>query len=166
MQPDTDPLTPHTDSAGVTFPPPALYFWTLVISGAISAIYPLPLPLPGIKPIMTMHFGVVLMLASVVLFSSAVGTFKRHDTPLPPWTSTRTLVHSGPYRFSRNPIYLAFTLFVLGFAGLIDSLWVAAAILPVVWIMSTQVIAKEERYLAQKFGSAYTAYTQRVRRWL
>jgi protein-S-isoprenylcysteine O-methyltransferase Ste14 len=74
-------------------------------------------------------------------------------------------VRTGPYRFSRNPIYLAFTLLQLGIAIWVNSLWILATLMASVALMHI-VIAREERYLERKFGAEYVAYKSSVRRWL
>ena len=76
------------------------------------------------------------------------------------------LVRSGPYRFSRNPIYVAFTLLQIGFAVWLDSAWILAMLAPVLLVMSYGVIAREERYLEARFGEEYRSYARSVRRWL
>lgn len=79
---------------------------------------------------------------------------------------TTAIVHAGPYRFSRNPIYLAFSLFQLGLALWINSLWMLIALFASIAVMSFVVIPREERYLASRFPSEYAAYKSAVRRWL
>jgi protein-S-isoprenylcysteine O-methyltransferase Ste14 len=75
-------------------------------------------------------------------------------------------VRSGPYRFSRNPIYLAFSLLQLGLALLINSLTMVMTLALAVAVMALVVIPREERYLAQRFPSEYSAYKASTRRWL
>jgi protein-S-isoprenylcysteine O-methyltransferase Ste14 len=76
------------------------------------------------------------------------------------------IVRTGPYRFSRNPIYLAFSLFQLGIAIWINSLWLLATLVGAVALIHSIVIRREEQYLEQRFGAEYLDYKASVRRWL
>jgi protein-S-isoprenylcysteine O-methyltransferase Ste14 len=75
-------------------------------------------------------------------------------------------VRSGPFRFSRNPIYLAFTLLQLGLAAWVNSLGLLLTLLPALALMMRVVIPREERYLEARFPTEYLAYKRAVRRWL
>jgi len=110
--------------------------------------------------------GVVLMLLAGVLFTSAVRTFRKAGTPVPGNRPTTAMVRTGPYGFSRNPVYLAFTLFQAGLAASINSVGVLLALLPALALMGLVVIPREERYLEARFPSEYPAYRREVRRWL
>jgi protein-S-isoprenylcysteine O-methyltransferase Ste14 len=79
---------------------------------------------------------------------------------------TAALVTEGPFRYSRNPIYVALTLLYLGVALLINALWILLLVVPAVLVLRYGVIAREEAYLAWKFGDTYRQYTAQVRRWL
>ena len=76
------------------------------------------------------------------------------------------LATDGPYRLSRNPIYLALTLFYLGIGVAAGSLWVLVLVAPALLVMHLGVIRREERYLERTFGAAYLDYARRVRRWI
>ena len=76
------------------------------------------------------------------------------------------VVSTGPYRFSRNPIYLAFSLFQLGLSVWVNSLGLLIALIPAVVLMALVVIPREERYLEARFPSEYSSYRAAVRRWL
>ncbi len=90
----------------------------------------------------------------------------RAGTNVNPYKPTSGLVVNGPFRFTRNPIYLAFTLLYGGIAALVNALW-AILLLPILLvIMRCGVIEREERYLEQKFGQEYLRYKERVRRWI
>jgi protein-S-isoprenylcysteine O-methyltransferase Ste14 len=75
-------------------------------------------------------------------------------------------VRTGPFRYSRNPIYLAFSLLHLGIAIWLNSLWLLATLVVAVALMDFVVIRKEERYLERRFGAEYLDYKASVRRWL
>jgi protein-S-isoprenylcysteine O-methyltransferase Ste14 len=78
---------------------------------------------------------------------------------------TTALVTVGPFRYSRNPIYMALTLLDVGVALLINALWILLLVIPAVLVLRYGVIAREEAYLTRKFGDAYRQYTTQVRRW-
>jgi protein-S-isoprenylcysteine O-methyltransferase Ste14 len=110
--------------------------------------------------------GVVVVLAAGALFVAAVRTFRKAGTPVPGDRPTTAIVRAGPYRFSRNPIYLAFTLFQVGLALWVNSLGVLLMTLPALALMGLVVIPREERYLEARFPAEYPPYRREVRRWL
>ena len=110
--------------------------------------------------------GASLVVIAVALFVSAVAKFRAAGTPVPARQSTTAIVRSGPYRFSRNPIYLAFSVFQLGIAVWVNSLWLLATLVVAFGLMHYVVIPKEEQYLERRFGSEYLEYKASVRRWL
>jgi protein-S-isoprenylcysteine O-methyltransferase Ste14 len=107
---------------------------------------------------------VVLLATGLFLF--AVRTLRAAGTPVPGNRPTTAIVRAGPYRFSRNPIYLAFSLLQLGIALWVNGLWLVLTLLASVGLMSLVVIPREERYLAARFPSEYPLYKASVRRWL
>ena len=96
---------------------------------------------------------------------AAWGLFERVGTRVEPWRASTGIVESGPFRWTRNPMYLGMALNYAGLAIALDGP-IALILLPVLLaIIQTQVIAREERYLEGKFGQAYLDYKARVRRW-
>lgn len=110
--------------------------------------------------------GVILTIAAIALFVLAARTFRIAGTPIPGNRPTTAIVRTGPYRFSRNPIYLAFSLLQLGLAFWINSLGLLITLIPALALMSLVVIPREERYLEERFPSEYVRYKASVRRWL
>jgi len=92
--------------------------------------------------------------------------FRRAGTTPNPTKPTTALVLRGPYRFTRNPMYLGFAALYLGVTLLVNSLWPLLLFPAVVGLVQGRVIAREEAYLEAKFGNEYRAYKMRVRRWL
>ena len=90
----------------------------------------------------------------------------RAGTNVPPNKPTVTIVTGGPFRFTRNPLYLGGTLVYLGFAMVLGSVWLLWLFVPMVLVLRWGIIHREERYLEAKFGEVYLAYKARVRRWL
>jgi protein-S-isoprenylcysteine O-methyltransferase Ste14 len=110
--------------------------------------------------------GVLFVLVAGALFIWCLRTLKNADTPVPGNRPTTAMVRTGPYGFSRNPIYLAFTLFQIGVAALINSVGILLMLLPALALMAWVVIPREERYLEARFPSEYLPYKRAVRRWL
>jgi protein-S-isoprenylcysteine O-methyltransferase Ste14 len=158
-------MAPETDSAGVRIFPPAVYLGGLVIGYALNWLWPVPI-LPGDADPIVRIVGGALALAGIALMLLAVAAFRRAGTSPNPTVATSALTFDGPYRFTRNPMYLGMALLLAGLAGIGNALWPLLAVVPVVAIIQTQVIAREERYLETKFGETYRAYRARVRRWL
>jgi protein-S-isoprenylcysteine O-methyltransferase Ste14 len=119
-----------------------------------------------IPPSLSAPLGVMVVLVASALFICAVRTLRRAGTPVPGNRPTTTLVRRGPFRFSRNPIYLAFTLLQVGLAAGVNSLGLLLALLPALALMTRVVIPREERYLEARFPTEYLAYKRTVRRWL
>jgi protein-S-isoprenylcysteine O-methyltransferase Ste14 len=114
----------------------------------------------------TVGSGWLLVIAFLVWTGWALVTIARHRSALLPGGATRTVIDTGPFARSRNPLYLGLLAGAAGAALLAGSLWALIA-LPVEWaLLRWGAVVPEERYLAAKFGAAYTEYTGRVRRWL
>ena len=109
--------------------------------------------------------GIVFVLA-LALFAWAIATMTRAGSNVPTNLPTITIVETGPYRFTRNPIYLGMFLGLVGLAIAFDNLWLLAMLVPFTLAIRYGVVAREEAYLERKFGDAYRQYRARVRRWL
>jgi protein-S-isoprenylcysteine O-methyltransferase Ste14 len=154
-----------SQSSGVRIFPPGVYLGGLIVGYAVEWLWPLPIA-PGRLAVAVRTVGLVVLIVGLVLVAAAAMRFRRAGTPLNPTEPTVALVLDGPYQFTRNPIYLGFALVLGGLALLGNALWPLIAIVPVTWVIQTQVIAREEAYLATKFGNDYRAFRSRVRRWL
>jgi len=152
---------PH-DAAGESLPPPLVYLVGLVLGVPMGWILPLPFPTGPIGPVI----AVSLMAVGILLLATAARTFSRSGTALDPRHPTSKIVQSGPYAFSRNPIYLAFAFVYLGLALVLSSVWAMVFLLPVLIFIDRNQIPREEAYLERKFGEDYRSYKSRVRRWL
>lgn len=150
------------DTAGVLARPPLLYLGSILIGSALELVRPLPFAPPSLEATL----GGPLVVAALVLFAFSVREFRAAGTPLPTNRPSRAIVRSGPYRLSRNPIYVAFSLLHLGIAIWANGAWLLATLAVTLLVMSYGVIAREERYLARRFGEEYLAYKASVRRWL
>ena len=110
--------------------------------------------------------GGTLMGLAVMIARQGFREMQHAQTNVSPMLPATTLVVDGPFRFSRNPLYLSMALFYSGVAILANALW-AMLLLPIVLlVMRVGVIEREERYLERKFGEQYLSYKSRVRRWI
>ena len=159
-------MTNSRDIAGVVAKPPLIYGGALLVGGVIGRLLP-ALAWPSDWPTEgALVAGLLLLAIGILLLAAGVMQFRRHGTPVPTDQPTTALVTTGVYGFSRNPLYLALTAIYLGIGLLLPSLPVLVLILPVLVVMRYGVIAREERYLENKFGESYRAYKARVRRWI
>ncbi len=142
--------------------PPILYGCSIAFGCALQWLQ----PVPAFPTTMQVPVGLPLVVGAGVLFAFSVREFSRADTPVRSVRLTTRIVSTGPYRFSRNPIYLAFTMLHLGLAVWVNSGWFLGTLVVSLVVMSFGVIAREERYLERRFGEAYTNYKAAVRRWL
>jgi protein-S-isoprenylcysteine O-methyltransferase Ste14 len=150
------------DRADIILLPPLIYLGGLVIGFIIESWVPTSL---GDRRMLS-ALGVVGLVAGGLLGAWGDLSMKRAGTSPFPWKPTKAIVDAGPYRFTRNPLYVAQALMHAGIAALGDSAWALAALVPVLVVVRYGVIKPEEEYLTRKFGDAYVAYTRRVRRWL
>ena len=142
--------------------PPLVYLISLVTGALIQLATPLPF-LPGT---LAVPLGASLVVVAIALLSYSVAKFLAAGTPVPARKPTTVIVRTGPYRFSRNPIYLAFSLLQLGIAIWVNSLWLLATLVGAVALIHYVVILREEQYLERRFGAQYLDYKASVRRWL
>jgi protein-S-isoprenylcysteine O-methyltransferase Ste14 len=110
--------------------------------------------------------GIVFIIAGVALAVSGAGLFRRHNTGVVPFSPATRLVTEGPYRFTRNPMYLGMVLLLIGAATMFGTLspWLVIPIFA--WWIDRRFIAQEEVMLAEVFGEDYLRFKQRVRRWI
>lgn len=153
------------DIPGVIAPPPLIFLGFLIAGIALEylAVRTQGLDMPG-----SLRWTVValFLLAGGGLIAAALGRFKAAGTPAPPWQPTTAFVVQGVYRWTRNPMYLGMTLAYLGLtvaANAPVALWL---FIPLIMTIHYGVIAREERYMADKFGVPYVNYAHNVPRWL
>ena len=142
--------------------PPPLFFAVGIFGGwGLDRLVPLGTIPTSWKPV-----GLGLFFTGLLLCMVALATMVGHRTSAVPHQPARTLVTSGLFRFSRNPIYLGFVFASLGIGIAAPNLWILLLLPLVIWVFTVQVIGKEERYLRERFGEAYERYCREVRRWL
>lgn len=150
------------DSPGVRLPPPVIYVAAFAVGLALQARFPLPfLPRSAALGL----GGVIAAVGALFIVTSIPAMLRGHGT-LNTAGPSAALVLSGPYRFSRNPMYLGLALLFIGVAVLFAVVWALLLVIPLVLYTQVRVIVPEERYLERTFGDRYRAYSSRVRRWL
>lgn len=152
---------PHV--AEIIAPPMVLYLASLALAFGINAILPQPISISS--PTLRIA-GVIIFLASGAFARWAFVTMKKHGTSANPRKQSETLTTEGPFKLSRNPIYVAMTGLYFGFSLLLNSLWPILFLAPLLAAMHWGVVLREELYLTQRFGEAYLAYKSKTRRWL
>ena len=150
---------------GVRFPPPILFVLGIGVAWLVGRVVPLPLVPDIFRPVSLVAGYVAMVLASATI-TWAMLTFRRADTGIYPNQPATCIVARGPYRFSRNPMYVGLTVLNLGIALVANTMWMIAALPIVLWILTVLVIRREEAYLSSAFGESYAEYRQSVRRWL
>jgi protein-S-isoprenylcysteine O-methyltransferase Ste14 len=141
--------------------PPIIFLCAILLGIALNWAWRLHF-LPGHVGLL----GPLITLCAVLLFLLSYREFRAAGTSVRGSERTSTIVRTGPYRFSRNPIYLAFILFVLGLSVWLNNLWLLVTLVPAVGIIAMVVIPREERFLERNFNDQYSSYKARVRRWL
>jgi protein-S-isoprenylcysteine O-methyltransferase Ste14 len=150
---------------GVRLPPPLLFVGGFAAGLGLHALVPLPL-VPGDLPSLRAWPGWLAVALGLLVLGWALSTFYAERTAVFPHRPAATLVTSGPYRFSRNPMYVGLGLVYGGVALWLNALWPVLLLPAVYGLLWRLVVRREERYLAGAFGEAYAAYRRRVRRWL
>lgn len=111
--------------------------------------------------------GGAIIIASIYLLGfKAVKTMRQSGQSENPYKKTTEIIETGPFKFTRNPMYLQMVLVCIGFAVLLSSLWIFALTPICAMFLHFLVILPEERYLERKFGNTYLDYKRRVRRWI
>ena len=146
----------------VRFPPPVIYICGVLLAVVAETLWPTNDP-PSVVRILA---ALLMAILFILLDGAATRLFRRNDTPMLPWQASRKLVTDGPYRFTRNPMYLGMACLYIGIMFAFGLLWGLLWLPLVVLAVDRLVIAREEPYLEQTFGEEYRGYKARVRRWL
>jgi protein-S-isoprenylcysteine O-methyltransferase Ste14 len=155
-------MSAPADRPGVVVLPPLLYFGALLFGAALELLRPLDLPVPAAVRWVAAFVG----LAALVLAVRARATFQRAGTNVNPMQPATALVEGGPFRFTRNPMYVSMTTFYLAITVATRVAWFLVLLAPVLAVMHWGVVLREERYLSGKFGAPYDEYRRRVRRYV
>jgi protein-S-isoprenylcysteine O-methyltransferase Ste14 len=143
--------------ARVRLPPP-LCFLAAAVIGAF---------LPGLRlrAVGSVVGGAVLIVLGLALGAWAIGWFRRTGQDPKPWMPSPELIERGPYRFSRNPMYVGMTLITIGIGGVLARGWIAVLAPLALLAVHRTAVLPEEAYLSEQFGEPYRAYLRRVRRY-
>ena len=155
-------MSNEQDKAGVVAPPPFLYLGALL--AALALHWTLPLQIADTAPIRWLG-------AAVAMLSIAFGVWARRTmvaagTNVDPRRPSTAIVTSGPFRLTRNPLYVALALLFIGLTLVGNTWWGIIALVPLLFVMHQGVVLREERYLEAKFGDEYRAYKAHVARYL
>jgi protein-S-isoprenylcysteine O-methyltransferase Ste14 len=153
------------DSARVKIPPPLVFLGTLLIGLALGPLLGDP-RVPILSHDLQNLLGWLGIVLGAAIALSANGLFRRSNTEVRPWKSASALVTDGVYRWTRNPMYLGMALLYAGIALVVDNLIALLLLIPLVFVIQREVIAREEAYLETRFGERYRAYRDSVRRWI
>jgi protein-S-isoprenylcysteine O-methyltransferase Ste14 len=159
---EPEAAAPKTDTSGIRVLPPLYYIAAFLVGVAFELIFPTSWPPVGIRISVT----VLAVGAWLALDGAAMVFFRRAGTSMVPMNPSTALVTSGPYRITRNPMYLGMCSLYVAFAFAFGVIWALAFLPAVIVVVDRFVIAREEPYLERKFGQAYRDYKARVRRWL
>ena len=146
--------------ARVRLPPPLVFLAAIVLGWLI----------PGLR-LHGQHgariaIGALLLLGGLALGFAAVGLFKKTGQDARPWTPSPELIIQGPYKHTRNPMYVGMVLLTLGVSSLAGHGWIALLAFVALAVVHRTAVLPEERYLTAKFGEQYTKYTRSVRRYV
>ena len=153
------------DYADVVVKPPILFAGAVLLGCLLTWIVPLG-PGLGAGNVRALAAGGALALVGFALGALSVREFRRAGTSVVPGEPSTVLLDNGPYRFTRNPIYIAFVILYVGLAIMLTSAWMLVLLIPVLIVLQRGVVEREEAYLQSKFGEAYRKYQTRVPRWL
>lgn len=153
------------DHAEVAIKPPLLFLGALALGSLVTLFVPIG---PGLAQPngLGLLVGIIFVALGLTLTIFSAHAFHRAGTNVVPGQSATALVTTGPYKVTRNPIYIGFVLVYFGFALVLTSLWILILLAPVLMILQRGVVLPEEAYLEHKFGDAYRRYQARVPRWL
>lgn len=154
--------------AGVHFPPPLIYVSGLVAGWLLGRGWPWPIThaAGSSASIIRSALAVVLAIGYLAIFLAAWSAFRRARTTLIPNRPATAFVSSGPYRWTRNPMYVSLALLYLAVALWMNSWWAVLLLVAVLFVIQSAVIRREERYLSAAFSDEYAEYRARTRRWI
>ena len=154
------------DAAAVRIFPPAVPVITILLGVVLDLAWPLAIELRIPAPLRYWIGGAIAAGAFLGLGAWAVIVMRRAGQTVNPWKPTEDILAHGPYRFTRNPMYLQMVIICVGFAVLLANIWILILLPLCVYVLQQFAILPEEAYLERKFGETYLGYKQKVRRWL
>ena len=157
-------LPPHQDHPNVSIPPPLIFFALLSIASVLEYWFSIDYQKGPL--VLRAAIALILFMFSGYLALNAFTALKKRGTFVDPSKPSTQIVDEGPFRFSRNPMYLSLVVFLIALAVLFLSIWFFLSAV-VLWLLLDRLaVTPEEAYLTQKFGDRYVEYKSRVRRWI
>lgn len=159
-------MSSDNDHAAVKFPPPVVGILTIVIGFILGRF--VPIMDDFLVPAPTRYWaGGAICIAAILVFAVwPIRLFQQIEQDPKPWTTTPELVVTGPYQFTRNPMYVMMLLVCFGFSIILDEAWVLVLTPVCALTIYLTAIRHEEAYLEKKFGDSYLEYRKKVRRWI
>jgi len=154
---------PSEDHADVHILPPLLFLGSIALGVLLNLTIVVRL---AVDSGLRVPFGLALIALGVAPIAWAIRWMSRTKQDPDPRKPTPELIAGGPFRYSRNPIYVGMTLIQAGVGVALGNLWILLLLVPTLMILRRGVIEKEEAYLERKFGDSYVRYRASVRRWL
>lgn len=150
------------DVAGVIAPPPLFFLAAILVGLGLEWAFRADIGLGRIGLVI----GLLVIVEAVAIAVWARQQFVKGGTSLRVEEPSTAILSTGPFRFSRNPLYMSMAWLQIGIGIAASMAWVIALVIPALLVIRFAVIAREERYLEAKFGEEYLNYKNRVRRWL
>jgi protein-S-isoprenylcysteine O-methyltransferase Ste14 len=154
------------DAAAVRVFPPGVPLLTILLGAGLGRLWPLDVGFEFPAPANYWIGGAIVVASILGLGWYPVTLIRRTGQSENPWKTTTEIVTRGPYRFTRNPLYLQMVLACIGFAIILTNIWILLLTPVCGWVLHRFAILPEETYLERKFGEEYVSYKRRVRRWL
>lgn len=151
-----------TDHPTIIAPPPLIYLGFLSLGLLLEYLWPTQIFTGSLMA----EIGLLILIVGIIGVFLAVRTVLRARSPVDPYKSPTTIVTTGLYRFSRNPIYVFDTLIYIGLAMAFSSFWAIVLMPLLIWTLQQGVVLREEHYLARRFGEEYLRYQRGVKRWI
>jgi len=152
------------DRPSIIIPPPLIFFAFMGVGFLLDYLFPLKIIRWPWWPRIICS-GILIAISGYLALGSMI-VLLRNKTPFDPSKPTVKIVRQGPFRFSRNPMYLALLLILAGVAFVNGSIWMSLAVPALLIVLDIIAVRPEEKYLERNFGSRYLAYKTKVRRWL
>jgi len=159
----TDPNDKNQDTPAVRIPPPVIVVVFLILGLACDYFMNYTF---GSAVVWLKYIGIVLCVVGLGIAVVCAVMYRKAETSILPHTADSNMIETGPFGWSRNPIYLSMLLIFIGVSFIMDAPAALLFAVPAYLALRYYVIAREEAYLTRRFGDAYTSYQSRVRRWI
>lgn len=160
------PASDDNDHAAVKFPPPVVGVLAILIGFGLGRVYPIMDNFLVPAPAGYWVGGLICFLSGYFFGYLPIKLFQKSQQDPRPWTSTPEILVEGPYKFTRNPMYVMMVLWCIGFSIILDEAWVFLLAPVCGYVIYRVAIRYEEIYLEEKFGDSYREYKKKVRRWI